>query len=269
MTIKIMPHDILTEREITAGLATKRLGRKVYALIEVDSTNTYASKLAAAGEPEGALVVSEYQTVGRGRLGRKWVSPPGVNVTMSLILRPDIPSPDAPLITLAASVALAKAVNGLYGLSSGIKWPNDLMVSGRKMAGVLTEMSAGPDRIRHVILGVGIDVNMRRDDFPEDIRGSSTSVMLETGGPVGRVPLLCRFIEEFEVYYDALLTGDSGRVVSEWRKHSCTLGRRVKVNTQRGEVYGIARDIDDSGALILETDEGKTEKVTAGDVGFI
>jgi len=269
MTAKTMPHDPLNEGEITTGLATKRLGRKVYALVEVDSTNTYAMKLAAAGEPEGSLVVSEFQTGGRGRLGRKWVSPPGANITMSLILRPDMPPADAPLITLAASVALVKSVKGMYGLHSGIKWPNDLMVKDRKMAGVLTEMSAGTDRIRHVILGVGIDVNMKEGDFPDEIRGLSTSVMLETGGPVERASLLRRFIEEFEPLYEVLLAGEKGRIIAEWRENSCTLGRRVTVHTPRGEVSGIARDIDESGALILDTDEGETETVTAGDVGFI
>ena len=183
------------------------IGHKIYNLAEVDSTNTYAAKLAVDGVPDGTVVVSECQTAGRGRFGRKWESPPGVNIYLSVILRPDIPPAETPLITLAASTALTRALRGLYNLPAAIKWPNDVLINGRKMSGILTEMSSGPDRVRHVILGVGIDVNMPAGSFPEEIRGISTSVMLELGREVDRAVLLRRFLEEFEEDYGHLLKG--------------------------------------------------------------
>ncbi|HLB25568.1 MAG TPA: biotin--[acetyl-CoA-carboxylase] ligase, partial [Nitrospirota bacterium] len=209
--------DLLTEREVRPGLKTKTLGRKIYSLGTVDSTNTYAARLAAEGEPEGAVVVSEYQTAGRGRLGRKWVSPPGVNICMSVILRPAIPPSEAPLVTLVAACALTKAVRGLYGLDAAIKWPNDLLLSGRKAAGILTEMSAEPERVRHIILGVGVDVNMPRDAFPGEIRDISTSIMLELGGQTSRAALIRRFLEELEHYYGLLVGGGRAEVLDDWR----------------------------------------------------
>lgn len=261
--------DLLTEREITLGLNTRVFGRRVIALDEVDSTNTFASRLAADGEPEGTLVVSESQTAGRGRLGRKWVSPHGVNILMSLILRPQIPPMDAPMTTLLAASALARAIKGLYGLPAAIKWPNDLLINGRKAAGILTEMSAEPDRVRHIILGVGIDVNMKRESFPREIRESSTSIMAELGHKAVRAELLRRFMEELEQSYGLFTSGDRKGILDEWRSHSCTLGKRVRVNTPRGEKAGVAVDIDDNGGLIIDTDGGSRETVTSGDVSFL
>ncbi|MBI5189676.1 MAG: biotin--[acetyl-CoA-carboxylase] ligase [Nitrospirae bacterium] len=261
--------DRLGEREITLGLNTRVLGRTVHALDSVDSTNSYASRLAVDGAPDGTLVVSESQTAGRGRLGRSWVSPPGVNIYLSMLLRPQMPPQDAPFITLAASVALARTLKDGYKLDAAIKWPNDVLLSGRKASGILTEMSSEPDRIRHVVLGVGIDVNMKPSEFPDDIRAQSTSVMAELGRSVNRAELLCRFLEEFEPVYELLVGGAGASVLDLWRGLSCTLGRRIVVKTLRGELTGLARDIDASGGLILELDGGTTQTVTSGDVGFV
>jgi BirA family biotin operon repressor/biotin-[acetyl-CoA-carboxylase] ligase len=260
--------DIIGEREILPGLKTAILGRKIICLSEVNSTNTYASKLAVDGEPEGTVVVAEHQTAGRGRLGRKWVSPAGVNIYASIILRPKVPPRDAPLLTFVAAVALAHTVRGLYKLDAGIKWPNDLLINGRKAAGILTEMSAEPELVRHIILGVGMDVNMPRDAFPEEIKDLSTSVMLEVGKRLNRAELLRRFLEELEKSYLMMVDGKREEILDEWRSLSITLGRRVKVTSLSGEKVGFARDIDQEGGLILEVD-GRNETVTSGDVGFI
>ncbi len=260
--------DILGEREILPGLKTGILGKRIICLPEVDSTNAYAAKLAVDGEPEGTVVIAEHQTAGRGRLGRKWVSPPGVNIYASIILRPKVPPRDAPLITFVAAVALARTVRGLYNIDAGIKWPNDLLINGRKSAGILTEMSAEPELVRHIILGVGIDVNMPRDAFPKEIRDISTSIMLELGGKVNRAELLRRFLEELEISYLMMVDGRRAEILDEWRSLSVTLGRNVRVTSLAGEKTGFARDIDQEGGLILEVD-GKLETVTSGDVGFV
>ena len=260
--------DTLGEREILPGLKTGVLGKKIIRLTEVDSTNTYASKLAVDGEPEGTVVIAEHQTAGRGRLGRKWVSPPGLNIYASIILRPKVPPRDAPLVTFVAAVALARTVRGLYNLDAGIKWPNDLLINGRKSAGILTEMSAEPELVRHIILGVGIDVNMPREDFPKEIKDISTSVMLELGRKVNRAELMRRFLEELEKSYLMMVDGRRADILDEWRSLSVTLGRNVRVTSHAGEKTGFARDINTEGGLILEVD-GKEETVTSGDVGFI
>jgi len=261
--------DLLGEREIRLGLDTKTMGKVIHSLAEVDSTNSYASRLASDGAPEGTVVVSDRQTAGRGRLGRKWASPPGVNIYMSVILRPEIPPSEAPMLTLAASVAVAQALRGLYGLQAEIKWPNDVLMDGRKAVGILTEMSAEPDRVRHIVLGVGIDVNMTRESFPKELKNIATSVMAELGKKVDRAELVRRFLLELEKTYAMLTGGKKEAVLNAWRGLSCTLGRKVRVVTPRGEATGLARDIDESGALIVELGGGRVEKVTSGDVGFV
>ncbi len=260
--------DLLGEREIRLGLDTKYLGCEIHSLAEVDSTNSYASKLAAAGAPEGTVVVSEHQTAGRGRLGRKWVSPPGVNIYVSVILRPEVPPSDAPMVTLAASVALTRAIKA-YGLPAAIKWPNDVLINGRKAAGILTEMSAEPDLVRHIVLGVGIDVNMQKGAFPKELKETATSMMMELGGRVDRAGLLRRFLSELEGAYGMFTRGEKEAVLNGWRELSCTLGRDVKVSTPSGETKGRALDLDASGGLMVELEGGRVETLTSGDVGFV
>ena len=261
--------DLLGAREINLRLTTKDLGRRICSLDSVNSTNSHASRLAAEGEPEGTLVISEGQTAGRGRLGRKWVSPPGVNIYMSLILRPKISPADAPLITLAAAAALTASVKNNYNLDAAIKWPNDLLIKGKKAAGILTEMNAEPDRVRHIILGVGIDVNMPLSLFPEDIRDISTSLMLELGRKVDRAEVLCSFLQELEKFYGMLERGAREGILNAWRSMSCTLGRKVRVVGVGWEKTGLAKDIDASGSLILVSDGGKKETISSGDVFFL
>ena len=261
--------DLLTSREISLGLDTRTLGRRIYSLKEVDSTNTFAVRLAADGEPEGSIVVAEVQTAGRGRLGRKWVAPPNVNILMSLILRPEIPPQDAPMATLVAGVAVAGALNRHYGLGAGIKWPNDVLVDGKKVAGILTEMSAEPERVRHIVVGIGINVNMPAQAFPRDIRDASTSVMAILGRKVNRAEMLRHILAEFEGCYEALKSTDRRSILERWRGLSCTLGRTVKVSTFAGSMTGTAVDIDEDGRLIVESEDGVRRTVTAGDVSVI
>ena len=259
--------DLLTEREVPLGLMTERLGRNIVYFDSTDSTNTQAARLAHDGAPEGTLVIAETQTAGRGRLGRKWESPPGVNLYFTLILRPNIPPTDAPMITLAAAVALIKATRALYNLPAAIKWPNDMLIDFKKCAGILTEMSAEPERVRHVILGIGVDVNMERESFPEEIREISTSIWLEQREKANRAELLRRFLFEMESMYAYICSNQKEKVFEGvWRGLSCTLGRRVTVKGLWGECAGVARDIDGSGSLLIENDGGEVMTVTSGDI---
>jgi len=258
--------DLLGVREITLGLDTRFIGRELHALKEVDSTNTYASRLATGDAPDGTLVVADRQTKGRGRLGRGWVSPAGMNIYTSIILRPRITPAEAPMITLAASIALVKEVRGLYAVNAEIKWPNDMLIGGRKAAGILTEMSADPDMVRHVILGVGVDVNMPAHEFPKEIRDVSTSIMLALGRRVNRAVLLRSFITEFERCYERLVSGERAGLLDEWRSLTGMLGRRVRVTGLTGAADGVAEDIDSGGRLLLKSDSGETVTITSGDV---
>ena len=258
----------VTEREISPGLTTKSLGRNIVYFDSTDSTNTQAERLAGEGAPEGTLVIAESQTAGRGRLGRKWESPPGVNLYFTLILRPEIPPAAAPMITLAAGAALAKSVRALYDLPAAIKWPNDMLIGFKKCAGILTEMKAESGRVRHVLLGVGVDVNMTKDMFPEEIRKISTSIYLSRGERADRAGLLRRFLMEMEGLYGNIVSGEKEVVLDAWRDLSCTLGRRVTVKGLWGERTGTAVDIDASGGLVIREDNGEAGTVVSGDLYF-
>ncbi len=258
--------DLLGSREIGLGLATKYIGRTLHALGEVDSTNTYAARLAAEDAPEGTVVVAESQTRGRGRLGRRWVSPPGMNIYASIVLRPGFAPARAPMITLVASVALVRAVRGLYGLPAEIKWPNDMLISGKKSAGILTEMSADPDMVRHIVLGVGVDVNMPKTAFPEEIRDVSSSIMLELGRKVNRAELLRRFLEELELSYTAFKDGKRSELIDDWRSLTGMLGKKVRVSLPSGDMEGIAADLNEDGFLLVKKKDGALVTVTSGDV---
>jgi BirA family biotin operon repressor/biotin-[acetyl-CoA-carboxylase] ligase len=255
--------DLLLAAEIMEGLATVRLGRRVVHLNETASTNRVARELGAGGEPEGTLVLAEVQHGGKGRLGRAWSAPAG-GIWLSLILRPDFPPNLLQLLTLTAAVAAAEASENVAGISPGIKWPNDLLWRGKKLAGILTEGSTEADRVDCLVLGVGINANLREEDFPLELRGLATSLLLAGGRPVDRAAWVRWFLWRLERYY--LNTGEgTAQALSEWRRRSVTLGQQVVVSMGSGTVEGTAVDIDDRGALLVET-EGGLETVLAGDV---
>ena len=185
----------------------------------LDSTNDLAKELAAQGAPEGTVVVAETQTGGRGRLGREWNSPPGVGLYVSLVLRPMLPPMELPQITLTTAVAVVRAVRRVTGVAPGIKWPNDLLLNGKKLGGILTEMETESDRIRHVVVGLGLNVN--NPAFPPELAATATSLALATGRAFSRVQLLQAWLEEFEELVWALfgpgVSGDSGRMEGLYR----------------------------------------------------
>jgi BirA family biotin operon repressor/biotin-[acetyl-CoA-carboxylase] ligase len=259
--------DIIRIDDIKRGLKTRVIGREIQLFREVASTNTLAMQMASQGALQGTVIIAETQSAGKGRLGRKWISPRG-NLYLSVILRPAVPTHKAPLITLMGAVAAASAIKKACRLPAAIKWPNDILISGKKVSGLLTEMSAEPDRIRHIVLGIGINVNMGGDLLPADIRGITTTLAEEAGCRVDRTLLLQHVLRELEHWYRIFLTNDA-EVLKEWQSNNVTLGNRVAVNGSGVSFEGLARGIDHEGRLLVECDDGSTQTVASGDVTIL
>jgi BirA family transcriptional regulator, biotin operon repressor / biotin---[acetyl-CoA-carboxylase] ligase len=259
--------DLLLPDEIREGLNTNVLGKRgITYFKETDSTNVRAKYLAGDGAPEGTVVVAEKQTQGKGRKGRSWFSPPGEGIYTSIILRPPISPNEAPKLTLMASVAVAEALLSLTSLKINIKWPNDVLINGRKIAGILTEISTDMDRIDYVVIGVGINVNMARESLHPDIKKTATSVLMETGKPFPRIALLRAYLEWLEIYYDTFKTKGFDPVMNRWRNLADIVGRKISVDLMDRVQMGEVLDIDKDGFLILRDSEGRIERIISGDV---
>jgi BirA family biotin operon repressor/biotin-[acetyl-CoA-carboxylase] ligase len=258
--------DLLRAGDIRSGLRTKTVGKVVQLLAETESTNTVAMEMASQGAAEGTVVIAEVQTAGRGRLGRKWISPKG-NLYLSIIFRPALPVHKAPLMTLMGAVALASAIRSACSLPAVIKWPNDVLVSGRKAGGLLTEMRAEPDHIKHIVLGIGVDVNMDPDALPDSVRAVSTTLASEAGRSIDRTALLQHLLRELDRWYRLFLSSE-GAVLKEWKRLNCTLGNRVSVSGAGEAFEGQAREIDAEGRLVVVLDDGSERTVAAGDVSL-
>jgi BirA family biotin operon repressor/biotin-[acetyl-CoA-carboxylase] ligase len=259
--------DILRPEDVRHGLRTKAIGKEIHFPQEVTSTNTLAMGLAADGAPEGTVVIAETQTKGKGRLGRKWISPKG-NLYLSVVLRPKIPIQKAPLITLTGAVAVASAIRTTCGLEAGIKWPNDILICGKKVCGLLTEMSAEQDRIRHIVLGIGVDVNMAMGELPPDVRGLSTTLAAEAGAKINRTALLQQVLRDLEHWYQKFLANE-GDVLNEWKKLNMTVGNRITVSGAGEALDGLAQGVDSDGRLIVRLDNGTIRTLAAGDVTIV
>ncbi len=253
-------------RELRKG---KLIGREIFFFPEIDTTNRKAHGLARKGAREGTVVMADSQSRGRGRLGRAWESPAGLNVYASILLRPSIPASTAPQLTLLAGVAAARALAGASGLDARIKWPNDIFVKGRKLTGILAEMEAEGQRARFVVLGIGINVNWRKEDFPADLRETATSVRVESGKEISRVAIAERLFQELEeAYLRFLREGFSLQLREEWNRLSWINGKRVGIIGPEGEVLGRALGLDMDGALLLVDEEGRTRRFIAGEVSL-
>lgn len=246
------------------GLRTRYLGRAYSYLLLTDSTQNAVAHAAAQGAKEGLMVVAEEQTAGRGRFRRAWVAPPGGSLSVSILLRP--PAPALPFVVMAAALATARAIRAAApDLSPEIKWPNDILLSGKKTCGMLLETAHGPKGPLYCVLGIGVNVNWDPSQVPE-IAATATSLSVASGGrPISRRILLQRLLEELEPLYEEAKR-DGSAVYRVWRSRLVTLGRRV--NVQGGDVVaeGIAEDVDATGALLVRTDEGLLLTVNAGDV---
>jgi len=256
--------DRLTADDIKARLKTKRIGLDVLVFDETASTNDVVEHLAKSGAPEGLVVFAESQTRGRGRRGRQWASPRGKGLWFSVLLRPSLPPSAASRITVAASVAVARAIREVCRVEARIKWPNDVILNGRKLAGILTELRAEADEILLAILGVGVDVNCEQEDFPTDLAPVATSLKLETGSAQDRLSLAVQILAAFDHCYELALT-DFEVVADEWAKLCTTLGRHMVVTIGRRRVEGFAQALDSDGALLLRGDSGQVERILGGD----
>ena len=264
--LKSVP-DILSESEIASCMRTKWLGRQVVYFEETDSTNTQAKRLAEEGAESGTLVVADMQTAGKGRRGRSWQQSSGTMISMTFILKPEFPPDEASMLTLVAAHSVAKAIEEETGLTASIKWPNDIIINGKKIVGILTEMSLSveQDCIHYVVVGIGINVNLT--EIPEEIRETATSLSLETGRSIGRSKLIARVMEYFEKDYEQFLeTGDLSGILDSYNAHLISMDREVRILDPKGEYTGISRGMNRVGELLVEREDGSTVNVYAGEV---
>ncbi len=260
--------DRLYPQEIAAHLQTKWLGHSIYYRDKVDSSNNVAKKLANEGCADGLLVVAEEQGAGKGRLQRGWLSPYGRGIWFSVVLKPPFLPQEAAKCTLLAAVAVVKGVNSLQGVEARIKWPNDILLQGRKLVGILTEMSAEFGHINYVVIGIGINTTVRREDYPPELRPLAISLADAAQEPFTRAELLARILGHMEELYERAVWEGFAPILEEWRRYSCTLGQQVKVIAPDGTYLGTALDIDQEGLLLVRKADGQVEKVVAGDVSI-
>jgi BirA family biotin operon repressor/biotin-[acetyl-CoA-carboxylase] ligase len=261
--------DVLHADDLLSAVAENKIvGRDIQVFEETSSTNDVAEKLARDGVREGVVVFAESQTKGRGRLGRKWLSPSHKGLWFSVLLRPDLRPQAATQLTVAAATALVRAIRQATGLTPEIKWPNDVLLGGKKVAGVLTELSAELDHVKYVILGIGVDVNLNASEFPPDLRRLATSLKIETGRPVHRPELAAAILRELDKDYALICSHRFSKVSDEWEAQCTTLGRRVNIRVGERTIQGHAESLDDDGALLLRTEHGHLERIIGGDVTF-
>ncbi len=257
---RLLPH------EVQKRLRTNFIGRKMRYFESTPSTNSVGRQLAGEGEAadlHGMVIVAEEQTGGTGRLGRSWVSPAG-GVWITIVLKPEIPIDRVFMVTMAGSVAVARAIRKEYDLGALIKWPNDIYIGDRKVGGLLLELFAEADQIHYCLLGIGVDVNISPGELL-GVKRAVTSISVEMGHDVDRAAFLARLLKEFESRYLLVESGEYEALTREWKSFSSTLGNRVTINTMKATFEGEAIDIDEFGALIIRKDNGKIERVIAGD----
>jgi len=253
-------------QDIKAHLETQIIGNKIHLFGELDSTNATAYHIAQKGGKEGEIIVADRQLRGKGRLGRPWFSPPGVNLYVSIILRPSIVIRNAPLITLMTAVATAKATKVFSGLQPRIKWPNDLLINDKKVAGLLNEMKCTGVKVEFVVLGIGINVNMTLGIVPEEMRSIATSLREELGYDISRVEFLCALLREVEKEYLGFLTGEPERMLRQWEEFSQMVGKLVEMRSSHEVIRGRVKGIDFDGSLLLSIPDGSERRVIAGDI---
>jgi BirA family biotin operon repressor/biotin-[acetyl-CoA-carboxylase] ligase len=259
--------DALFADDLLARLGkTRVVGRDIQVFEQTTSTNDVIEMLARDGVKEGAVVFAEAQTKGRGRLGRKWMSPTHKGLWFSILLRPELRPQETTQLTVASATALRRALKTVTGLSAEIKWPNDLLIGGKKVVGILTEMSAEVDRVRHVILGIGVDVNQDAAEFPAELRKIATSLKIETGKEISRAELATEILRELDFDYARIGGGKFPAVADEWEAGCATIGKNVSVQMGARQIRGRAEALDDDGALLVRTEHGHLERIIGGDV---
>jgi BirA family biotin operon repressor/biotin-[acetyl-CoA-carboxylase] ligase len=254
--------------QLQDGLGTKRLGRSILFSREIDSTNEWAKELALNGAYEGTVVIVEIQTAGRGRLGREWVSPSG-GLWFSLILRPKLRPPEAVKLTFVAGLAVAKVLREMFDLKVETKWPNDVLVNGQKICGILTEMNTTDETVNFVIVGIGVNANFDVEKvLPEKLKKVVTSLENELGRKVQLENLFRALLEQLEKLYELFTKEGFKPVLEEWKNYAGFLGQQVQVTSLSEELGGLALDVDCDGALVLRLEDGTRKQVFVGDVSL-
>ncbi len=256
--------DVMNEAEIKSLLHTEWAGQELFCFDEIDSTNTKAKELAEQGYPSGTLVVADRQIAGRGRRGRSWDSPAGIGIFMTLLLKPDINPNNASMLTLVTALATAQAISDVTGAEAKIKWPNDIVINGKKVCGILTEMSAQFDYINHIVIGIGI--NVHNESFPEEIQETASSLLLESGKRIHRADLIARFLERFEAGYAIFLqTEDLEGLMKDYNALLVNIQKQVRILDPKEPFEGKAIGITKRGELIVDTWESR-KLVSSGEV---
>jgi BirA family transcriptional regulator, biotin operon repressor / biotin---[acetyl-CoA-carboxylase] ligase len=260
--------DILTPELLRAQLKGSLFRKRMYHFFRTDSTNRVGMELGYAGEPEGAVILAEEQSAGRGRAGRTWHSERAAGIYVTLLLRPKISPMQAPLLTMMAGLSVYAAIQAQTGLQLDLKWPNDLMLNGKKVGGILTEMYADTTLVRFVIVGIGINVNQEK--FPGELKSIATSLHAETGKYQSRLELLARLLREFENDYNQFLREGAASVTQRFTKASSyAVGKKVRVTTGAESFTGVTSGLGPEGLLQVERDDGEVVTVIAGDVAEI
>lgn len=258
---KLLPY------ELHKRIRTTFIGKKIRYMENTPSTNYVARQMAGEVDPKdlhGMVIIAEEQTGGIGRMGRAWASPSG-GIWITIMLVPKIPIDHIFMVTMAGSVAVARAVRKEFDLGALIKWPNDLYIGRKKVAGLLLELAAEADQVHYCLLGIGVDANIPLAELSPDLQDSVTSINAEVGHDVDRASLLARILREFERRYLLIEGGEYEPIIREWKSLSCTLDHHVRINTMRSSFEGDAIDIDEYGALIIRKENGRIERVIAGD----
>ncbi len=251
--------------EIRSALTTGTIGKKVFFYPSIDSTNIKAFELARSGEPEGTVVIADAQSNGKGRIGRRWESPPGVNVYTSIILRPDCPPQAAQNLTFLSAVAVAEAVGAVCPGRPTVKWPNDILIDSRKVAGILLEMDSEADRVHFVIAGIGVNVNMKAMMLPDPVRSIATSLAEKSGHEVDRTHFVRTLYASVEKWYKIYLMEGFGPILSAWKGYFDAEGKPVKVISFNRSISGICAGVDESGALLVRDPAGAVVRIISGD----
>jgi len=258
--------DVLKPESIQSDLECRRVGSRVRCFDETDSTNLQACRLGDEGEVDGLVVVADRQSSGKGRMGRRWESPGGVNLYASILLRPAILPFEAPKLTFLSAVAVCRAITNCTGLQPTVKWPNDILLGGAKVAGLLNEMSSETDQVHYVVLGIGVNLNMRAEQFPADLRYPATSLAIAAGKTVSRLRFTRTLLQEIDALYQTYLEEGSAPIMSAWAELCDLTGKAVQVDCHELKIEGTMVGLAEDGALLVRTATGKIENVYAGDV---
>ena len=257
--------DVINAEAVKSRLHTKFWGQETVFFEETDSTNNVIKRMAEEGAAHVTLAIAEIQTAGRGRRGRQWASPKGNGIWMSFLLRPEILPQNASMLTLVTALAVRQAIFKVCQLPVLIKWPNDIVIGGRKVCGMLTEMSAELEWVHYVVIGIGINVNM--EEFPEEIRETATSLRMECERKINRSSLIAAFGEAFEEYYEQFMkTGDLSLLMEEYNQYLVNCGKKVKIIDPAGEYTGVSAGINAQGELLVTDEEGSLRTVRSGEV---